>query len=715
MIENHLLDFAKRGGLDGYMVKKWTTGLRLTIAMLLISLTIIPFITPPAHASIPKLDHIRVSLFIDARGTVPSVTLSAPTGLYIGVRHHQPDVWIQHQASTPLRASVDQYMIRVMETFDAVEANSLARQLHGLAGEAYVMSGKSEGRIQYRVYIGQFTTEAQALAGIDRLSKLDIIQPYELKVTGSYHWNAGTHQTEEEAINHLDVISESGLYAYLVRHTNDEGKLVYSVWLGEAANQLQLEQAKAEALLAMPSIDLQPVDGTLPYIITKRQIHTSSSQEPIAHYFFNGSAGHKLWINTDADHITVTERSNRSYRGAIELSEHRGRLAVINELPLEQYLYAVVGSEVNLTWPMDALKAQAVAARTFALAQGMKYGIAHVSDTTYEQAYYGVGSEYAAAIAAVDATAGEVIVNEDGLITAFYYSNAGGMTADTSEIWQTPLDYITPVPSPDHIAAEGLLLWNRVVLPNGLIGYVRSDFTEDTGEVNRAGYPILMSTESNVNVRPAPYVNNTTNRSVAQLQAGDRLVLFEQTLESNAFSWVQGPFTGEQLQQSIQRSSSTSLTEAVRSLHITERGPSGRVTGMTVNGQPLTVSTPDSFRGALNGLQSTRFDVEETGRYTVLGANGQKQWPEQQGQLHLLSGDDMNNVVKPTDSALFVLNGHDETRLITQEPQFRFVGFGFGHGIGLSQWGARELAQFLGYDYKEIIHYYYSGVSIVKG
>lgn len=694
-------------------MKKWTAAMRLAMVTILLIVTILPIWTSPSYASIPKLDHIRVSLFIDARGTVPSVTLSAPSGVQIGVRHEQPDVWIQHEANTPFRASLDQYMIRVMETFDAVTASNLARQLQGLVGEAYVMSSKHEGRLQYRVYIGQFTTEAQALSSIDRIDNLDIVKPYELKVTGSYHWNAGTHSTEAEALKQLDLILENGLYAYLVTHTNGEGELVYSVWLGEAANPTQMEQAKATALLAMPGLDLQAVDRSQPYIIVRQQSHTDGHQDLIPHYYFNGSAGQKLWMSSESEGITVKERSNRSYRGNIELSEHRGKLAVINEVPFEQYLYAVVGSEVNLTWPSEALKAQAVAARTFALAQGMKYGIAHVSDTTYEQAYYGIGAEYAAAIAAVDATTGEVVVDKDGLVTTFYYSNAGGMTADTSEIWGTPLDYITSVPSPDYIAEDGLLLWNRVVLPSGQIGYVRSDFTEDTGEVNRAGYRILVATESNVNVRPAPYVNNNTNAAIAQLQDGDRLILFEQTLESNAFSWVQGPFTGQQLQQSIQRTSSTTLSEAVRSLHITKRGPSGRVIEMTVNGQPLTVSTPDSFRGALNGLQSTRFDVEETGRYTVQGANGQKQWPEQQGELHILSG--MNNVIQPTDPALFVLNGNDETRLITQEPQFRFVGFGFGHGIGLSQWGARELAQFLGYDYKEIIQYYYSGVSIVKG
>ncbi len=64
-------------------------------------------------------------------------------------------------------------------------------------------------------------------------------------------------------------------------------------------------------------------------------------------------------------------------------------LALVNEVPMEQYLYGVVGSELSSGWPTEALKAQAVAARTFAIKQGNKYEIAQVTDTTLDQAYYG--------------------------------------------------------------------------------------------------------------------------------------------------------------------------------------------------------------------------------------------------------------------------------------------------------------------------------------
>lgn len=685
---------------------------RRLLILLIIALLLMPMLSFSSHASVPVLDNIRVALFIDARGVVPTVTVSSTSSIHIGVRDtSETRHWLTHASDRAMRVSMDQYRIFIMETTDYDTASAAARQVNGLVGEAYVMRQVVEDRTVYRVYIGQFNSEERARNELGRISNLALLQPYQLAVRGPHHLSAGTYQQKEAAKAQLSVLNQHGHHGYMVYHEDESRQPLYSVWLGEAANANQLVQLENEVSAQILGIQLQTADTSIPYIIEQEQMMLDGRLLP--HYYFNRTE-QVLSLTSDAT-LRVVERSNRTYRGMLELRQYRGSMAVINELPFEEYLYAVVGSEVSSSWPEEALKAQAVVARTFALAQGMKYGIAHVSDTTYEQAYHGVQAEYPAAVAAVEATKGEVVVDHKGLITTFYYSNAGGMTADTSEIWGTPLDYISVVPSPDQIAEDGLLLWNRVVLPDGMIGYVRSDFMFDSGERNSAGYPIMVATENNVNVRAAPYVNNSTNAPIAQINQGDRLTMFEQTMESNAYSWVQGPYTAEQLQLTITRTSQINLSEGLHTLEVSERGPSGRVTEMLANGKIIPVSSPDSYRTAMSGLRSTRFDVEELGRYTILGAEGQRQLPSSNDQaLYVLSADSNEKPVKVTSETMFVLGDGDETRLITQEPHFRFVGLGFGHGIGLSQWGARELAQFLGYDYKEIIDYYYTGTSIVK-
>jgi stage II sporulation protein D len=59
------------------------------------------------------------------------------------------------------------------------------------------------------------------------------------------------------------------------------------------------------------------------------------------------------------------------------------------------------------------------------------------------------------------------------------------------------------------------------------------------------------------------------------------------------------------------------------------------------------------------------------------------------------------------------MNKDSQVRVATKDPQFRFVGLGFGHGIGMSQYGTKAFAE-LGYDYQWILKYYYNGVTIIK-
>lgn len=699
------------------MTTKYTKNTSLMITFFLTFSILFPLWMKPAEAAVPKLDQIRVALFIDARGTVPAVTLSAASEFNVGVRHPSGvKQWVTHSSNSIIRASIDQHRIHIIETNDYIKANNAVKQARNITDEAYILSTKKQGQTFYRVYAGPFASETLARSAKDELTNHLFFDGYELTLAGPLHMNGGTFDSEAAAENLLNEILQSGLYAYVVYHENSDGHLVYSVWMGEAASTAQLEKFKALAGQTMPNLTLEPAETANPYLVKSNQVFFNGSNKAVPYYFFNAT-GQKVWISSEKSNIQVRERSNRLYRGNIEISQYKNRLAVINELPFEQYLYSVVGSELSLTWPDEALKAQAVAARTFALSMGLKYSIAHVSDTTYEQAYYGITHEFSTATDAVQATKNEVLVDKKGLITAFYYSNAGGMTADTSEIWGTELDYIKSVPSPDNIAEQGKLMWNRVVTSKGIIGYIRSDFTRTTQEVNAAGLSIIVALESDVNVRSAPYVNNETNPAIAQTYAGERLILIEQKIESNAYSWIRGLFTAEEMSTTINRVSKEQITGALKSIEITKRGPSGRVMEMEANGQLIQVGTPDSYRTAMSSLPSTRFDVEETGRYTVLGANGQKNFPENNSTLYVLSGSEGAASSQPkaiNSPGMLVMNGKSEVRFVTKDPQFRFIGLGFGHGIGMSQWGARELAEFVGYDYQQILKYYYNDVSIVK-
>lgn len=656
-------------------------------------------------APLPKLESIRVALFIDGRGTVPAVTLSSEAALSIGER--LPDGvrgWFNVEPGKPARFSPDGYRLQVAETADMNAALSIYADI-AAAGHPYIeVASVGSGKL-YRVGLEGFRTAESA-----RTAAAGLIGAYGSRagfaVKGPHYASAGTFGSEAEAAERLRILAQNGIAADLAILPIEGGGVAWSVWIGGAADAAELERAKAAATGALSGLSVTAADTASPYLLKKTEV--SGGVETVRYIF---SLGMKLLAEAGGAAVKVHERFGRSYRGAVELTVYNGSLAVINELPFEDYLVSVVGSELGQGWPLEALKAQAVAARTYALSLGMKYRIAHISDSTADQAYKGIEAEFPAAAEAVRATRGEVLAGRDGLIVPYYSSNAGGMTAGADEVWKAPLDYAKSVSSPDEIAQSDKLVWYRIMLPDGSAGYVRSDFAVLTEELNAAGLPYVEVRGTDVNIRRAPYVDNGTNPPVAKANTGDRFVRIGEDIESNAYNWIRGPYSGEELARSLSGRTSSPLHGAVAELVITSRGPSGRVTGMTANGLDIATDSPDALRAALNGLPSTLFTVEETGKFTILGSAGRtRQHPASGGPLYAASAGGSGEMKL---RQFYVMDGEGRVRAATIEPAFRFIGYGNGHGVGMSQYGARALAE-RGYDYEQILKYYYDGVSIVK-
>jgi stage II sporulation protein D len=123
----------------------------------------------------------------------------------------------------------------------------------------------------------------------------------------------------------------------------------------------------------------------------------------------------------------------RTYRGEIVVDVLGGKLQAINVLPLEQYLYGVVPAEMPSTWLPAALEAQAVAARSYALASRRAAAPFDVYADGRSQMYLGVSAEKPAATEAVDETAGEILLYADHVATTFFSSSTGGWTQSAAD------------------------------------------------------------------------------------------------------------------------------------------------------------------------------------------------------------------------------------------------------------------------------------------
>ncbi len=612
-------------------------------------------------------------------------------------------------AQKQIRVSLDGYRVKVMEVSSWQTAADAAKKLQSTSDKPQIFAISRNGATVYQLYTGVYASEAAAKDGLTRVVKAGLSIPADQTpaVKGNKHLSAGRYSSEQEADVALNSLTAAGLDAWKVFLTGNDGSAQVEVWVGEAANDSDLTAVQAAVSTAAPqfTVSVAPSPGL---ILRKDAGLDFSSETQADHYLVSGSNAKFLAAGSEAG-IQLVERSKRTYRGNLELSNLSGSLAVINVVPLEQYLYAVVGGEVSSSWPEEALKAQAVAARSYALSQGNRFDVANVVDTTLSQVYNGIGSEAPSIIKAVDTTAGEVLMSGGKVVEAVFSSNSGGMTADPSEVWANGGDVFASVPSVEDVSAAAAKKWYYVLLANGTSGYAREDNIKLTGSKTAAGLDIVTATTKDVNIRPLPVIESSVS-AVGKLNPGENAVALDKVYESGSYSWIKGPYTSAELLKSLQGKTTSTLPSSISNLQVTQRGPSGRVIQVKANGQALNVKYPDMFRSAFNGLPSTLFDIVAPGSYTVLGADGATATISSSQSAGVLSASGKVNV---NGSGTVVMGGDSAARVITNSSGFLFIGQGNGHGLGMSQWGVKGMAD-SGYDYKQILQHYYKNVTIVK-
>lgn len=355
----------------------------------------------------------------------------------------------------------------------------------------------------------------------------------------------------------------------------------------------------------------------------------------------------------------------RAYRGSLVVRPEGTGLQAVNLIPLEVYLPSVVGSEMPARWPAAALQAQAVAARTYALGQRRPDAAFDLRATVASQAYIGVEAETDSTLAAVAATRPLVLRFRGDLIQAVFHSSSGGSTENSGEIWARQLPYLVSVPDGDDPSP-----WREWTLrfdPEQL----RRAFRETEG----ASRIEVLSTSSTGRVRRARVIGPGGNLELSGGELRQRLGLRSTLVR---FRFEEPPATGAGL-------------------------PTGAVSGITtatalagagMTAAPLTGSDPRSLRQRL-ALPPGPSPTGELQLELWPGLAPPPPLGEGRGES---AGGGGNLVALPT--------------LLAQPlPSLEVSGRGFGHGVGMSQWGAYALA-LRGYDYRAILGHYYRGAEL---
>lgn len=138
----------------------------------------------------------------------------------------------------------------------------------------------------------------------------------------------------------------------------------------------------------------------------------------------------------------------RQFRGKLEVDVQGRYLRVVNAVALESYLQGVVAGEMPFSWPTEALKAQSVAARSYALANLVKGKPFDLYADVRSQVYAGVSGERPSTTAAVKATAGEVVTYGGKVASTLYFSSSGGKTASAADVFGASIPYLVSRPDP---------------------------------------------------------------------------------------------------------------------------------------------------------------------------------------------------------------------------------------------------------------------------
>lgn len=344
------------------------------------------------------------------------------------------------------------------------------------------------------------------------------------------------------------------------------------------------------------------------------------------------------------------------YRGKIELSLEDGAIYVINEVLLEEYLYSVVPSEMPSTYPAEALKAQAVCARTYAYAKMLHsplawYG-AHVDDSTSYQVYNNI-AERAETTKAVKETAGMLLSYHDDLVGTYYYSTSCGF-GTTAEVWKSgnndvPYLQAKEIGSGQEVYTAESLMDNETF--ENFIQEKESSFFECEEGWYRWNYTVKeMDCKKIEEMLQKRY------------EANEKLVL---TLSKD------GEYESRKIKNIGQ----------IKDIYVEKRNPGGVADELIIvaeNAQ-IKVITEHNIRYVLN--------------------DGETKINRQDG----------SEIASPNllPSAFFSLSVVKDGENVVG---YTIMGGGYGHGVGMSQNGARHMAE-QGFGYQDILTFFYEGSS----
>jgi stage II sporulation protein D len=355
--------------------------------------------------------------------------------------------------------------------------------------------------------------------------------------------------------------------------------------------------------------------------------------------------------------IVVCNGQKYRYRGNMEvdIDKEQGKLNVINIIGIEEYLYGVLKKEISPSWPKEALKAQAIAARTFAIFNMNKYidkGY-NICASTNSQAYGGVNHEDPLTNKAVDETRGIIMVYKGEPINAVYHSDSGGYTEDSENVWGSFLPYLRSVKSKFE---------EKVSPPHHTWSYSISE-RDLTEKLQKQGHKI----NSIISIEPVKK-SQTGRASELVFTADNNKVI---NIKTNDFRYLIG-------------------VDLIRSTFF----------NIEVIGKESNITENTDDEKEIEDKEEQKESIKEI-------LEQKRDWTIKE-LLELMKKNKDEREEEIEEKVLKAEIVKSNTPLT-----FTFSGSGNGHGVGMSQWGAYGMT-LQGSRHQDILKYYYQGIDIIK-
>ncbi len=384
---------------------------------------------------------------------------------------------------------------------------------------------------------------------------------------------------------------------------------------------------------------------------------------------FDAGSDGKLGIMPSASDSDrpVTWCRGYKYGGGFEYSRKDGKnISVINLLSVQEYARGVVPYELSTSWPLECLKVEAVCAKTFALANWSKHKADgfNVCTTIDCQVYKGLNLATDKTDQAVSDTAGYFVFYSGQPANTVYHSTNGGSTESSLNVWGTDVPYLQPVSDPfETLTVANNGLWQFEVSTDQLTSIL-------TGK----GYP----NSGIVDFFVEKYTDAGNVLRIVFVDSSGKRIVFER--------------------------------ERCRTIL------NGVIEGITVNSQRFKVypkgSAPSApiSSGASSALSSDVYVKSSKGvsaapgeRYAIDGSGNVKRISDQ--PLSVLSSSGASGGSAQTKAGTDSSNGSGTVFVVD--------GRGWGHNVGLSQWGSRGMVE-KGYKFDEILKYYFKGITLTQ-